>query len=72
MGSAVLCRVAYSCDGPRKSPIDGSNHYSRGNGGHGGTDLDTILGEFSFDGNGDAVYDPIVLIVRNGEFEVFE
>ncbi len=36
------------------------------------TDLDTILGEFSFDGNGDAVYDPIVLIVRNGEFEVFE
>ena len=36
------------------------------------TDLETILGEFSFDGNGDAVYDPIVLIVRNGKFEVFE
>ncbi len=35
-------------------------------------DLDTILGRFSFDADGDAVYDPIVLIVRDGKFEVFE
>ncbi len=35
-------------------------------------DLDTILGKFSFDVNGDAVYDPIILIVKNGNFEVFE
>ncbi len=35
-------------------------------------DLDTILGQFSFDADGDAVYDPIVLIVRDGKFEVFE
>ena len=34
--------------------------------------LDTILGEFSFDAAGDAVYDPVVLIVRDGEFELFE
>ena len=36
------------------------------------TDFDTILGKFSFNGVGDAVYDPIVLIVKNGEFQVFE
>ncbi len=35
-------------------------------------DLDTVLGRFSFDADGDAVYDPIVLIVRDGKFEVFE
>ena len=34
--------------------------------------FDTILGPFSFNGVGDAVYDPIVLIVKDGEFEVFE
>ena len=34
--------------------------------------LDTILGAFSFDANGDAVYDPVVLIVKGGKFEVFE
>ena len=36
------------------------------------TDFDTILGKFSFNAVGDAVYDPIVLIVKNGEFQVFE
>lgn len=36
------------------------------------TDLDTILGEFSFDAVGDAVYDPVVLIVKNGELQIFE
>ena len=36
------------------------------------TNLDTILGKFSFNAVGDAVYDPIVLIVKNGEFQVFE
>ena len=35
-------------------------------------DFDTVLGRFSFDDAGDAVYNPIMLIVRNGEFEVFE
>ena len=35
-------------------------------------DFDTILGSFSFDQNGDAVYDPIVLIVENGKLEVFK
>ena len=35
-------------------------------------DFDTILGKFSFNAVGDAVYDPIVLIVENGEFQIFE
>ena len=35
-------------------------------------DLDTILGQFSFDAVGDAVYDPQILRVKNGQFEVFE
>ena len=34
-------------------------------------DFDTVLGKFSFDEVGDAVYDPIVLIVKDGKFEVF-
>ena len=36
------------------------------------TDLDTILGTFSFDAVGDAVYDPVVLIVKNSELQIFE
>lgn len=36
------------------------------------TDLDTVLGNFSFDAVGDAVYDPVVLIVQNGELQIFE
>ena len=36
------------------------------------TDFETILGKFSFDEVGDAVYDPQILIVKNGEFAVFE
>ena len=35
-------------------------------------DFDTILGKFSFNDVGDAVYDPIVLIVKDSEFQVFE
>ena len=35
-------------------------------------DFDTILGKFSFDTNGDAVYTPKVLIVQDGEFADFE
>ena len=35
-------------------------------------DLDTVLGKFSFDAVGDAVYNPIVLIVKNGQLQVFE
>ena len=35
-------------------------------------DLDTILGKFSFDTVGDAVYNPVVLIVKNGELQIFE
>ena len=34
--------------------------------------FDTILGQFSFDEAGDAVYDPVVLIVKDGEFQVFK
>ena len=36
------------------------------------TDFDTVLGKFSFNAVGDAVYDPVVLIVKNGELQVFE
>ena len=35
-------------------------------------DLDTILGQFSFDAVGDAVYDPQILIVKDGTFAAFE
>jgi branched-chain amino acid transport system substrate-binding protein len=35
-------------------------------------DFDTVLGQFSFDTNGDADYAPIVLIVKNGKLQVFE
>lgn len=34
--------------------------------------FDTVLGQFSFNAAGDAVYDPVVLIVENGEFQIFE
>ena len=34
--------------------------------------VDTLLGEFYFDRNGDAVYEPIIGIVENGKFEVFD
>ena len=35
-------------------------------------DFPTILGNFSFNEVGDAVYDPILLTVENGEFVLFE
>ena len=35
-------------------------------------DFPTILGNFSFDPNGEAVYDPIVLIVKDGALQLFE
>ena len=35
-------------------------------------DLDTILGKFSFDANGDAVYNAKVLTVKDGELVLFE
>ena len=35
-------------------------------------DFPTILGNFSFDPNGEAVYDPIVLVVKDGELQLFE
>lgn len=34
--------------------------------------FDTILGQFSFDAVGDAVYDPQILIVKDGAFAAFE
>lgn len=34
-------------------------------------DFDTNLGSFSFDENGEAVYDPVVLVVKDGMFEMF-
>jgi branched-chain amino acid transport system substrate-binding protein len=36
------------------------------------TDFDTIFGKFSFNAVGDAVYDPKILIVENGQLEIFE
>ena len=36
------------------------------------SDFDTILGKFSFDENGDAVYDPKILIVKDGKLAIFE
>lgn len=36
------------------------------------SDFDTVMGKFSFDENGDAVYEPKVLIVRDGKLELFE
>lgn len=36
------------------------------------TDFDTILGKVSFNAVGDAVYDPVVLIVKDGKLQVFE
>ncbi len=35
-------------------------------------EFDTVLGKFSFDAVGDAVYAPKILIVKNGGFQVFE
>ena len=35
-------------------------------------DLPTILGDFSFNPDGDALYDQIVLVVKDGKFQVFE
>ena len=36
------------------------------------TDFDTVFGKFSFNDVGDAVYDPKILIVENGQLEIFE
>ena len=33
--------------------------------------FETVLGKFSFDENGDAIYDPKILIVKNGKIELF-
>ena len=35
-------------------------------------DLPTILGNFSFDPDGEAVYNPIVFMVKDGELQLFE
>ena len=35
-------------------------------------DLDTIFGKFSFDANGEAIYEPKILIVEDGELKRFE
>ena len=34
--------------------------------------FDTVLGQFSFNAVGDAVYDLMVLVIQNGNFEIFE
>ena len=34
--------------------------------------MDTVLGEFSFGADGDAVYAPNILVVENGDFVLFE
>lgn len=33
--------------------------------------FDTVLGKFAFGADGDAVYSPTALIVRNGQLEAF-
>lgn len=35
-------------------------------------DVDTVLGKFSFDKNRDAVYEPIVQVVQNGQFALYK
>lgn len=35
-------------------------------------DVDSPLGKFSFDANRDPLHDPLVLIVKNGKFEVYQ
>ena len=35
-------------------------------------DFPTVLGDFSFNTVGDAVYDPNILVVENGDFAIFE
>lgn len=35
------------------------------------SDFETVLGNFSYDAVGDAVYDPIVLVARDGAFQPF-
>ncbi len=35
-------------------------------------DFDTVFGKFSYDANGDAVYDAKVLIVKDGNLEIFD
>ena len=35
-------------------------------------DFPTILGDFSFDPNGEAMYDPIVLVAKDGELQTLE
>ena len=37
----------------------------------GTSDFETVLGSFSFDAVGDAVYDPIILVAREGAFHPF-
>ena len=34
--------------------------------------LETPLGTFSFDDNGDALYDPVVAIIEDGEFRIYQ
>ena len=34
-------------------------------------DFETILGPFSFDAHGNGMYEPVVLVVKNGRLEVF-
>ncbi len=36
------------------------------------SELDTILGKFSFNADGDAVYEPNILIVRDGTLRLFD
>ena len=36
------------------------------------SNFDTVLGTFSFDENGDAIYEPKILIVKDGKLELFE
>ena len=35
------------------------------------SDFETVLGGFSYDAVGDAEYDPVILIVRDGDLQPF-
>ena len=35
-------------------------------------DFPTVLGNFSFDPHGEAIYDPVVLVVKDGQLQLFE
>ena len=71
VGSTVVCCPLYLGGSDCQRPIYRCNRNS-GNAMANITDFDTVLGQFSFNPVGDAVYNLMILIVQNGNFEAFE